>query len=286
MAGLLLAGPLWVIPAIAQSSASLCRPPATERFERHRVVADDTLESIAQQYNLVPATLLGLNPALRQGGLTPGTDILIPPFNGIQVQVVAGQTWQDVAAAYGVRADVLFEVNGCQAQVPPNIFVPGINWFPGLATTSSAARAPSPNHDLRGYPLPSQAALIMNYGWQPDANREKLAFSNGIALAAAPDTPVLAVGDGVVAFVGQQPSYGNLVVINHRQGLQTRYAHLNTLSVSVGQQIRQGDEIATIAAAEVANETSYLYFEVRLNSQSGWVAQDPSRYLSLVDLRQ
>ncbi|MGP1374183.1 MAG: LysM peptidoglycan-binding domain-containing M23 family metallopeptidase [Almyronema sp.] len=275
-------------PAIAAAQTapeSLCRPPALERLVQHRIAAGETLETIAQQYNLIPETLLGLNPNLRQGRLPVGTEIRIPPFNGIQVQTAAGQDWQAVAEAYGVRADVLFEVNGCQAQVPRNLFIPGINWFPGLsaATLSSAI---SREHDLQGYPLPNQARVIMSYGWQPDAEREDLIFSNGIALAAAPNTPVLAVGDGVVAFVGQQAGYGNLVVINHRQGLQTRYAHLNTFSVSVGEQIQQGDEIATIAAAEVADETSYLYFEVRLNSQAGWVAQDPNRYLSLVDLRQ
>ncbi|NJL87015.1 MAG: M23 family metallopeptidase [Leptolyngbyaceae cyanobacterium SM1_1_3] len=268
----------------AEIDTPLCPPPVLERVIRHRLAAGETLERIAQRYNLLPATLLGLNPNLRQGRLPIGTDILVPPFNGIRVQVAPGQTWQEVAATYSVRADVLFEANGCQAQVPETIFIPGINWFPELSATNLG---PASGRDriLSGYPLPSQADVVANYGWQPDPEREKLVFNNGITLAAAPQTPVLAVGNGVVAFVGQQVGYGNLVVINHSQGLQTRYAHLDTFLVSVGEQIQPGSEIATIAAAGAANETSYLYFEVRLNSQSGWVAQDPSRYLSLVNLR-
>ena len=55
-----------------------------------------------------------MNPALREGKAAVGSEIVIPPYNGIRVEVTAGQTWRQVAATYKVRADVLFEVNGCQ----------------------------------------------------------------------------------------------------------------------------------------------------------------------------
>jgi len=94
---------------------SACPEPALSRVFQHRVAEGDTLESIAQQYNLIPDTIRGFNPSLQSGRLAVGQELMIPPFNGIRVTVPQGQTWQDVAQAYNRRADVLFEVNGCVA---------------------------------------------------------------------------------------------------------------------------------------------------------------------------
>jgi LysM repeat protein len=71
------------------SPADVCPPPVLSRLTRHKVAAGETLESIAQQYNLVPATLLSVNPSLKKGSPPVGREILIPPFNGIRVQAPA-----------------------------------------------------------------------------------------------------------------------------------------------------------------------------------------------------
>ena len=267
------------------ADASICPPAALSQLVRHTFAPGDTLEAVAQQYGVLPATLQGMNPLLRQGGVPIGAEIVIPPYNGIQVDVRPGQTWVQVADAYNVRADVLFEINGCQATVPPTIFIPGVNWFPGLtATGSNAVPTASSAPELQGYPLPEPAPIVSNYGWHPHPSRDELVFNSGIALAIAANTPVLVVDDGVVAFSGQQDDYGNLVVINHRQGLQTRYANLANLSVSVGQSVRQGAQLGVIAAGE-AGADSYLYFEVRSNSDLGWVARNPQEYIPALELR-
>ena len=108
------------------STTTACPTPALSRILRHRVTAGETLASIAQQYNLLPTTLMGMNPALRQGTVQPGNEILVPPYNGIRVTVPAGQSWRDLAKQYGVRADLLFEQNGCQT-APTVLFVPGLS---------------------------------------------------------------------------------------------------------------------------------------------------------------
>ncbi|MEO1348605.1 MAG: M23 family metallopeptidase [Cyanobacteria bacterium J06635_15] len=266
----------------------LCRDPALERVRQHTVAEGETLDAIAQQYRLIPATLLGFNPALQQRQIQVGDRLEIPPFNGIRVQVPSGQTWVQVAEAYGIGADVLFEVNGCVATVPANIFVPGVNWFPGVATTSTAATAPT-DHGLNGYPLPERAPIILGYGWQPDPTGNQPIFSSGVALGAIANISVLAVGDGVVAFAGAQPddSSRNLVVINHDQGIQTRYANLGEVNVSVGQRVSQGTQLGRLGEANQGSnrQRSALYFEVRTNSELGWVAQNPQRYIPELGLR-
>ena len=269
----------------ALADTSVCPPSALSQLVNYTLEAGDTLEAIAQQYGVLPATLLGMNPVLRQGGLPIGAEIVIPPYNGIQVDARPGQTWRQVAEAYNVRADVLFEINGCQATVPATVFVPGVNWFPGFnANGDSAASLTASSSRLQGYPLPEAAPIISNYGWHPHPSRDELVFNSGVALAISPDTPALAVDDGVVAFAGQQEGYGALVVVNHRQGLQTRYANLTNLSVRVGQSVRQGTQLGVIQKSEAGAE-SYLYFEVRSNSDLGWVARNPQEYIPALGLR-
>jgi murein DD-endopeptidase MepM/ murein hydrolase activator NlpD len=254
---------------------SLCPKPALDRVTRHTVVAGETLQSIASKYNLISATLMGMNPSLRQGKAPVGAEILIPPYNGIRVQVPAGKTWEDVAKTYRIRADVLYEVNGCQKN-PRVVFVPGVNWSP-------ASLAGRNNRKLAQYPLPTTAAIALGYGWQINPVSNKVAFHSGIDLLAETGTPVLAVDPGTVAFAGDRGNYGNLVVINHSGGRQTRYAHLATIDVSLGEKVNQGDVLGTVGSTGLPDlDKPHLHFELRYNSNLGWVAQDPQPYLQPV----
>ncbi|WP_421656991.1 peptidoglycan DD-metalloendopeptidase family protein [Leptothermofonsia sp. ETS-13] len=267
--------------ALSQVNGSTaCPPPVLSRLVRHKVKPGETTASIAKQHNLIPATLMGLNPVMRSGKAPIGTEILVPPYNGIRVELQSNQTWRDVAKKYGVRPDVLFEVNGCQP-TPKVVFVPGVNWspvnVPGQNASAQAARI------LSGYPLsskPSQSAILLGYGWGIQPTIGKVGFHGGVDLAAAPGTSVLAVGDGTIAFSGNQGTYGKLIVINHPEGLQTRYAQLGNIKVKVGQTVRKGQVIGTVGSSGRPSSTrTHLHFEVRSRSKLGWVAENPESYL-------
>jgi murein DD-endopeptidase MepM/ murein hydrolase activator NlpD len=266
----LAVGPAGATAAPKQAETT-CPKPALSRLVRHRVAAGETLESIAQQYNLLPTTLIGMNSSLQQGSLTIGSEILVPPYNGIRVTVPAGSSWRDIAEQYNVRADLLFEQNGCQ-EAPTVVFIPGVNWSPAPSPTSSQAdRSP-----ITRLPLPEATAILLAYGWQVNPTTNAVQFHSGVNIEAPAGTSVLAAGAGTVAFAGEQQGYGNLVVINHSQGLQTRYGNLSTITVRAGQQVQAGSQLGTVAGTE--NRASYLHFQVRANSRLGWVAQDPGAY--------
>ncbi|MBW4682174.1 MAG: M23 family metallopeptidase [Microcoleus vaginatus WJT46-NPBG5] len=264
-----------------------CQAPALSRVKQHTIAAGETLESIAAQYNLIPSTLMGMNPILQKGEVPVGSEILIPPYNGIRVEVPAGKTWESIATTYNVRPDVLFEVNGCQP-APQVVFVPGVNWSP-----KDPAEQNTPNttdrdaNGVAGYPLAEEAPVILRYGWQLMPLRGEVGFHSGIDLQAKAGTPILAAGIGIVAFAGEQGNYGNLVVVNHPRGKQTRYAHLDTISVKAGQQINQGDPLGTVGSTGSPDvKEAHLHFEIRYSTQLGWVAEDPQKYIGSMSVTQ
>ncbi|MBF2077881.1 MAG: M23 family metallopeptidase [Synechococcales cyanobacterium T60_A2020_003] len=261
---------VWVPTLHAQTETQdLCPESALSRYTQHTVQAGETLESIAAQYNLLPATLLAFNPSL-QTPLTSGRTLTIPPYNGIQVTPPAGSTWRSLAAQYQVRADLLFELNGCQTTPGTVVFIPGVNGF----TTPEEEETTT----ITGYPLASSARILTGYGWQVSPDTGIVGFHSGIDLEAAVGDPVYAVGSGVVAYADVQGTYGKLVVINHSQGLQTRYAQLDSIQVTPGQTVNAGEQIGTAGMSGDA-AIAHLHFEVRLNSDLGWVAEDPGYYI-------
>jgi murein DD-endopeptidase MepM/ murein hydrolase activator NlpD len=270
-------------PIPAATAPSTCTAPALSRLVRHKVASGETLDGIAQQYNLIPSTLMGFNPALRGGKAPIGAEILVPPYNGIRVELKPNQTWRDIAKAYNIRSDVLFEVNGCQS-APKVVFVPGVNWSPVATTTTINKPATAQTERLlTAYPLPSKpsrSALLLAYGWGIQPATGKVGFHSGVDLASPAGSPVLAAADGTIAFVGKQGAYGNLVVVNHAEGLQTRYAQLAGFKVKVGQTVKRGQPIATVGTTGTpSSEEAHLHFEVRSRSKLGWVAENPATYV-------
>ncbi len=271
-----------ISPNLAQTAGtpSGCPAPVLSRLVRHKIAPGETLDSLARQYALIPATLMGLNPALRSGKAPVGTEILIPPYNGIRVELKTNQTWRDVAKTYGVRPDVLFEVNGCQ-KTPKVVFVPGVNWSPVSPPGQPSAMAIE--QILAGDPLPgnfNRSLILLGYGWGLQPLLGKVEFHSGVDLAARPGTAVLAAGNGTVAFAGSQGAYGKLVVINHAQGWQTRYAQLGSIAVKPGQIVKTGQTIGTVGiSGRPSSKEPHLHFEVRSRSNLGWVAENPEPYL-------
>lgn len=252
--------------------ASACPESALSQLRTHRAGAGESLDAVAAQYGLQPSTLVMANPSLpTQGALPPGQAVAVPPFNGTVVQVSHNQTWQSLAERHETRADLLFEVNGCPEKLPKQVFIPGGN-------SRIAAVVPV----SLSYPLPAPAPVVLSYGWQPHPQRDELIFNSGIALATSSETGVIAAADGTVAFVGDYNGAA-MVIINHRDGVQTRYGNLANSDVEVGSVVTQGDTLGTVAGDP---RSSFVYFEVRTNSEEGWVARDPGQYLSELDLQQ
>jgi murein DD-endopeptidase MepM/ murein hydrolase activator NlpD len=92
----------------------------------------------------------------------------------------------------------------------------------------------------------------------------------GIDIATATGTPVYASADGEVMVAETRGDWGNVVVIKHQrnnQTLYTTYAHLSTMSVKVGQQVKEGEMIGTVGAT--GNATGpHLHFQIEKNQDT------------------
>ena len=96
----------------------------------------------------------------------------------------------------------------------------------------------------------------------------------GIDIGAAGGTPILATADGVVTRAGWSSGYGNLVVVDHGNGVTTYYGHCSKLYTSVGTTVKAGDKIAAVGST--GNSTgNHLHFEIRLNGKQ----VNPQKYV-------
>lgn len=275
----------------AQTSDNGCPIAVLEQLSTHTVETGETVDSIATSYGLLPTSIVAFNPPLQQqGSLRGGDRIQIPPYDGSIQTVIPGSTWQTLADQYRIRADVLFETNGCTMTPPNRIFVPGTAAQIRGETWIRMGQPDPLTFDLT--PIADTSVVVQQYGWQErsalnhsgsnSSEDLQLVFHPGIDFLVPMDTAVQTVGAGTVAFVGDKDDYGLLIVINHAQGIQTRYAQLSSAQVSVGDRVSAGQTIGQSGQSGSASRP-HLHFEVRLNSDSGWLAQDPLVYLNSLE---
>lgn len=126
------------------------------------------------------------------------------------------------------------------------------------------------------YPTDSGYIISSGYGGR-ELNGQSNSHS-GIDIVkiggSCKNEPAYASADGVVIYAGRRSSFGNLVVIKHTDRISTYYAHLNSVSVSVGDVVKQGQEIGKIGST--GNSTGpHLHFEIRLDDKT----VNPQKYL-------
>ncbi len=86
--------------------------------------------------------------------------------------------------------------------------------------------------------------------------------------------PIRAAAAGVVVYSGRDPEYGNMVEIDHGNGLVTRYAHASKLDVTVGNVVVIGQKVGAIGSTG-RSTGPHLHFEVR----AGGAAVNPNKFL-------
>lgn len=126
-----------------------------------------------------------------------------------------------------------------------------------------------------GLPLARMGRLSSSFGVRSDPMGRGHRMHSGIDIPGALGTPVLSAGPGRVAFSGWAGGYGNLVVVDHSNGMRTRYGHLLRSTVTPGDIVGAGTVIGLMGSTG-RSTGSHLHYEIRI----GGTAVNPlaSRY--------
>ena len=118
--------------------------------------------------------------------------------------------------------------------------------------------------DINGIKLavqPISGTITSRYGV---SSRIRKSTHTGLDIATSSGTPIKVMAEGTVTCASYQGSYGNLVKINHGNGVETWYGHTSKMYVKVGQKVNAGDVIASVGST--GNSTGpHLHLEIRLN---------------------
>ncbi|MDD3899112.1 MAG: peptidoglycan DD-metalloendopeptidase family protein, partial [Syntrophomonadaceae bacterium] len=96
----------------------------------------------------------------------------------------------------------------------------------------------------------------------------------GIDIGGRTGQAIRAADSGYVSFTGYQGSYGKLVIVNHNNGIVTKYAHCSSINVSTGQKVGKGETIAALGSTG-RSSGPHLHFEVLVNGSPN----NPLNYL-------
>jgi len=113
------------------------------------------------------------------------------------------------------------------------------------------------------------------FGSRVDPFSGQMSMHAGLDFAAPVGTPILAAAGGVVSAAEVNAAFGNMVVIDHGNGLQTLYAHASRLDVRAGEIVRKGQQIARVGTTG-RSTGSHLHFEVHVNGRP----QNPAHFLT------
>ena len=127
-----------------------------------------------------------------------------------------------------------------------------------------------------GYVRPVEGRLSSKFGPRVHPITGQLRPHRGVDFSAPTGTPISAAAGGTVTFSGEQGGYGNVVIIDHGDGTESRYAHQHTLDVAVGQTVRAGDQIGTVGSTGLSTGP-HLHFEIRRDGE----AVDPAPLLGI-----
>ena len=119
------------------------------------------------------------------------------------------------------------------------------------------------------------------FGARSDPFTGHVAFHPGQDFAGNYGAPIYVTAPGTVSFAGVRSGYGNTVEVDHGHGFKTRYGHLSTISVAVGQHVAVGQRVGAMGSTGRSTGT-HLHYEVWVNGRP----QNPLRFVKAGDYVQ
>ncbi len=124
--------------------------------------------------------------------------------------------------------------------------------------------------------LPARGWMSSGFKYRVDPFTKKRTWHNGLDISCHLATPVYAPAKGIVTFKGYQGGFGNLLEIDHGNGIKTRYGHLQKFKkgLTKGQRVERGDQIAYVGSTG-RSTAPHLHYEISKNGK----AINPMKYI-------
>lgn len=260
----------------SSKSSAVAKRSETETY----IVEDgDTVSTIAKKFDLSITTVLWANNLSVRSTIRPGDSLAILPVDGVSHKIKSGDTLSRIAKLYGVTTDDVLDANGLQStstlSIGDVLLVPGgeqqaptaksrVASVSNLFTPSQTSSSGSSERNAIGFIWPTDLHKInVYYGQYYIYGRH-----TGLDIDCNYSNNNYAAADGIVTFSGwNSGGYGNLVQIDHGNGIVTYYGHHAKLYVRSGQSVSQGDPIGLCGTTGRSSGT-HLHFEVRVNGRT------------------
>lgn len=266
--------------------------PLLPRYEttQYEVVTGDSVFAIAEKFGLRPETIMWANYEILHDNptLQPGMVLNILPVDGLYYYWHNGDSMEKIAAYYGVKPEDILNFPGNHLDITqlgdpifPNIpestmiIVPGgtrtyISWAvsisrdnPGIARIMGPGACDAtyggPVAGDPPYAWPALWTYLSGYDYTPETNHL------GIDIGGRTGHPITSIADGVVVYAGwNYGGYGNVVVVDHGNGYQSIYAHLDSFVVQCGSWVYTGSLLGTMGSTG-RSTGPHLHFEIQNN---------------------
>lgn len=225
----------------------------------YKVRSGDTLSGIASYFGISLETLVSANPGVRTKLLHAGDELNILPVSGVVYTTKEGDTLESVSDYFNISQNQIIQYNQGisfgNLGVGTSLVIPGIKNFNLIRNQAGSL----PNFNDR-FVRPADG---FNWGQLHNYNAVDIANSCGIPVYASAEglvVPDTSFGDGLDGWNG---GYGKFVLIEHPFGdsIRTRYAHLASVAVNIGDYVEQGQVIGAIG--DTGDSTGcHVHFEV------------------------
>jgi murein DD-endopeptidase MepM/ murein hydrolase activator NlpD len=238
-----------------------------EEAEEYIVQEGDNVGSIAARFGISTNTILWENKLTSRTLIRPGQTLIILPTSGLSHIVKRGETLASIAKRYKVEQEEVLQFNeladASSIAVGTKLIVP--EGTPPIVRVAAAPRSPSAPSQ------PPPGVIASGAGMIPPATGYRITqyYSfrhSGIDVGLKNGSAVVASDDGVVARAGWGTGYGNYVLVDHGNGLVTRYAHNSKNYVSAGDRVSRGQTIAAVGSTGWSTGP-HIHFEIIQNGR-------------------
>ncbi len=253
-------------PNISDDTSTYTSSNSRDVVEKYIVKEGDTISGIASKFNLKTQTILWANNLSKYSVIKPGNEIKIPKTDGVVYKIKSGETLSYIAKKYKTDLDKIKVANNLvsanQIKSGQTIIIPDARPIaPKVVKTASIRKIFTPKisntPSAKGFIWPTTSRRITQYySWRHTA----------IDVAGPPSITLVASKGGTVDYAGWSRGYGLNVVINHGNGVRTRYAHMRKIWVKRGQKVQQGEGLGKKGSTGWSTGP-HIHFEIMINGK-------------------